>query len=302
MTQVGDGDFTYRVVEDWGTLPTTWTGWRWGWVVGLACDSQDRVYVYSRSPHPLILFDREGSFLTTWGDGVLAPNQAHGLYIDGADNVYCTDTTNHCIHKFNAQGEHVMTLGAPGQPAANDGEPFRMPTDLAVASTGELLISDGYGNARVHKYSPTGEWLRSWGERGDGPGQFSISHAVRVDRQDRVWVCDRENNRVQIFDLEGRFLTEWVGLRRPNTVHFDPDADVVYVAELAHRVSIFALDPANLTGELVSQWGGQPSEAPGYFRGGPHGLWSDSRGDLYMGEVELGEVGRIHKFARVRSG
>ena len=295
----GTGKFTYTLADNWPKLPSDWVDWHWGWIVGLACDSKDRIFVYSRSQHPLILFDRDGNFLETWGDGILTPNSAHGIYIDAADNVYLTDAVMHAVYKFNAAGEHLWTWGSPGQPAANDGDPFNMPTDLALASTGEIFISDGYGNARVHKFSPEGELLLSWGERGTGPGQFSISHSVRLDKQDHVWICDRENNRVQIFDTEGRFLTEWTGLLRPNTVYFDPHEDVVYIAELTRQISIYQLNYSNLTGERIAQWGGaQPSEAPGFFRGGPHGLWTDSQGDLYVGEVELGETGRMYKYVR----
>lgn len=287
----GTGKYTYRVAEGWGQPPE---GWTWGWIPAVACDSQDRVYVYSRSEHPLAVFDRDGSFIETWGDGILPPKAAHGIYIDAEDNVYCTDNSNHAIYKFNRDGDLVMRLGTPGQPADADGDPFNSPTDLDVASTGELFISDGYGNARVHKYSPDGELLLSWGERGTGPGEFALSHCVRVDKDDRVWVCDRENNRIQIFDTDGNFLTEWTDLLRPNTVYFDPNADVVYVAELTHQFSIYTLD-----GQLITKWGGaEPSEQPGEFRGGPHGIWMDSHGDLYMGEVELGVEGRIHKYIR----
>ncbi len=285
----GTGSYTYKVVEDWAKLPE---GWQWGWMPAVACDSQDRVYVYSRSEHPLMIFDRDGNFLTTWGDDVL--KSAHGIYIDGDDNVYCVDHADHCVHKFNSQGELVMTLGTPGQPAAKDGDPFNKPTDAAVASTGELFVSDGYGNARVHKYSPEGELLLSWGERGDGPGQFNLSHGVRVDKFDRVWVCDRENHRIQIFDLEGHFLEERTGLLKPNTIYFDPGEEVVYVAELAHQVSIYTLD-----GELITQWGGaQSSEKPGEFLAGPHGIWVDSHGDLYVSEVQTD--GHFQKFLRQR--
>lgn len=295
----GSGKFTYELVENWGQVPSEWTNWTWGWIVGIACDSQDRVYVYSRSEHPLIVFDQAGNFLETWGDGILTPYSAHGIYIDGSDNVYLTDAIMHAIYKFNTQGEHVWTLGTPGQPTAVDGEPFDKPTDLALASSGEILISDGYGNTRVHKFSPDRDLLLSWGERGTGPGQFSISHCVRIDRKDHVWICDRENNRIQIFDLAGNFLTEWTGLLRPNTVYFDPTEPIVYIAELTRQISIYQLDADHLTGTLLTKWGGaQPSEEPGFFRGGPHGLWTDSRGDLYVGEVELGEVGRMYKYQR----
>ncbi len=283
----GSGKFTYEVAEGWGKLPD---GWKWGWIPAVACDSQDRVFVYSRSEHPLVVFDPDGNFLASWGEGIL--KDAHGIYIDGEDNVYCTERNTHCVRKFNKRGELVMTLGTPDQPGANDGDPFNKPTDLAIASTGELFVSDGYGNARVHKYSPDGTLLKSWGTWGDGPGQFKLSHCVRVDKHDRVWVCDRENNRIQIFDTDGNFLTEWTDLLRPDTIYFDPNDDVVYVAELTHQVSIFTLD-----GELITKWGGaQPSEKPGEFLASPHGIWMDSHGDLYVGEVLMDA--RLQKFVK----
>ncbi len=283
----GTGKYTYEVAEGWGQLPA---GWTWGWIPAVACDSQDRVYVYSRSEHPLVIFDRDGNFLDSWGEDIL--QDAHGIFIDDEDNVYCTERNTHCVYKFNPQGELVLTLGTPDQPGANDGDPFNLPTDLAVASTGELFVSDGYGNARVHKFSPEGELLLSWGEWGDGPGQFALSHCVRIDKADRVWVCDRTNDRIQIFDTDGNYLTEWTGLLKPDTIYFDLREDVVYVAELTHQVSIYSLD-----GELLSQWGGaRPSEKPGEFLACPHGIWADSRGDLYVGQVQAD--GQLQKFIR----
>ena len=199
---------------------------------------------------------------------------------------------SHCVRKFDPNGDLVMTLGTPDQPALKDGDPFNSPTDLAIASTGELFISDGYNNARVHKYSPDGELLLSWGERGTGPGQFDLPHCVRLDKQDHVWVCDRENHRIQIFDTEGRFLSQLTGLLHPDTIFIDPNDDVVYAAELMHRVSIYTLE-----GELITRWGGaETSDRPGEFLGRPHGIWADSRGDFYVGEVQKAD--RIQKFVR----
>lgn len=294
--QFGSGKYIYSLVEDWPSVPTDW---RWGWIVGVAVDSRDRIFVASRSQHPLAVFDAAGNLLETWGQEVLFANQAHGLYIDREDNVYFTDAINHCVFKFDAAGELIMTLGTPGQESAVDGAPFRRPTDVAVASTGEFYVSDGYGNARVHKYSADGTLQHSWGEHGDGPGQFSISHGVRLDQQDRVWICDRENNRVQIFDSDGKFVREWTGLLRPNTIHFDFERQVIYVAELGRRISIFAIDSDGFPGPMISHWSNpEPSETPGFWRGGPHGVWTDSAGNLYVGEVELGEVGRMWKYER----
>ena len=284
----GSGRYTYKVVEGWGRLPD---GWTWGWIPAVACDSQDRVYVYSRSEHPLVIFDRDGNFWASWGEGIL--KDAHGIYIDTEDNVYCTERNTHCVRKFNRNGELVMTLGTPDRPAAQDGAPFNLPTDLAVASTGEMFVSDGYGNARVHKFSPDGILIKSWGERGSGPGQFELSHSVRVDRYDRVWVCDRTNDRIQIFDTDGNFLAEWISLSQPDTIYFDPNEEIVYIAHLTHQVSICTLD-----GDLITTWSdGEESKIPGKFLAGPHGLWMDSHNDLYVSEVQAD--GRLQKFIRV---
>lgn len=285
----GTGKYTYEVVEGWGKLPN---GWEWGWIPGVGCDSQDRVFVYSRSAHPLVIFDREGNFVDSWGEGII--QDAHGIWIDPEDNVWCVERETHCIFKFNKHGELVQTIGTPGVAGA-PGEPFRMPTDLAISADGSLFISDGYDNARVHKYTPDGEYILSWGEYGTGPGQFELSHCVRIDRFDRVWVCDRTNDRIQIFDTEGNYLEERTGLLKPDTIYFDPNEDVVYVAELEQQVSVWTLD-----GELLSKWGGaRRSNKPGEFAYCPHGIWADSRGDLYVGQVQ-GDAA-LQKFARVGS-
>jgi sugar lactone lactonase YvrE len=286
----GDGDYTYEAIEEWAKLPE---GWRFGWIPAVATDSQDRVFVYSRSEHPLVIFDRTGNFLASWGEDILL--DAHGIYIDAEDNVYCTERNTHCVRKFNRNGDLVLTLGTPGRQAEADGDPFRLPTDLAIASTGDLFVSDGYGNARVHKYSPDGKLIKSWGSWGSGPGEFGLSHCVRVDRYDRVWVCDREHNRIEIFDLDGKFLDEWAGLYHPDTIFFDRDKDVVYIAELDQQVSIYDFDR-----KLLAQWGGRrKSDTPGEFKANPHGIWVDSVGDLYVGEVQVD--GRLQKFVRVRA-
>ncbi len=161
----------------------------------------------------------------------------------------------------------------------------------AVDSTGAIYVSDGYGNSRVHKYTAAGELIKSWGSPGSGPGQFDLPHCVRVDRHDRVLVADRSNNRIQFFDTEGNYLTEWGGLNHPDTIHID-EHDVVYVAELDQRISILTLE-----GELLARWGrGERVDEPGEFLGCPHGIWTDSRGDLYVAEVQTDQ--RFQKFVR----
>jgi len=283
--RVGSGDFTYEVEENWLRLPA---GWELGWVPAVAVDSQDRVHVYSRSAHPMIIFDREGHFLTSWGEEVL--KDAHGIFIDAQDRVYCVEWQAHCVRQFTADGQLLMTLGTPDQEGEKDA-PFRLPTDIGLDAAGALYVSDGYDNARVHKFTADGAWIRSWGRPGSGPGEFDLPHCVRVDRHDRVLVADRANNRIQLFDTEGNYLTEWGGFHHPDALFIDAD-DIVYVAELDQRVSLL-----NLAGERLAEWGcGERLDRPGEFLGCPHGIWTDSRGDLYVSEVQTD--GRIQKFVR----
>jgi sugar lactone lactonase YvrE len=283
----GSGKYTYTVHENWYHLPE---GWTFGWVPAVACDSKDRVYVYSRSERPLVIFDRDGQFLDSWGEDTL--KDAHGIYIDGEDNVWLTERNTHCIFKFDRNGRLVMTLGTPDKPGASDGDPFNLPTDMVLGPNGEIFVSDGYGNARVHKFDPDGRLIKSWGSWGAGPGQFELSHCVRIDRYNRLWVCDRTNDRIQLFDMDGNYLEERAGLGKPDTIFFDPVDDIVYIAEMDQQVSVYTLE-----GELLSCWGGrEKSQKPGEFIAYPHGIWMDSHGDLYVGEVQAD--GRLQKFIR----
>ena len=282
--RVGSGEYQYEVIADWARLPA---GWSFGWIPSVAVDSQDRVHVYSRSAHPMV-FDVDGNFLTSWGNEIL--KDAHGIFIDADDNIYCTERLTHCVHKFNNEGELQWTLGSPGIPRP-PGLPFNKPTDLAMAPDGCFFISDGYSNFKVHKFSPEGERLFSWGEAGTGPGQFDLVHSVWVDSDYNVYICDRENNRVQIFDGEGKFLREWTGFLRPDKLWFDPD-ETIFMAEVTHRVTVL-----NRDGEVLSQWGESGNE-PHQFLAYPHGIWGDSRGDLYVSEV--GADAQLKKFVRVR--
>ena len=284
---VGQGDFTFEVAQGWGSYPS---GWKLGWVAAVAVDSKDRVYIYNRSEHPLVLLDSRGNFVDSWGEDILV--DAHGILIDARDQVFCVEREAHCMRQFNTVGEVVMTLGTPGE-CAEVGEPFRQPTDIAFDSKGDMYFSDGYQNERIHKYTAGGERIKSWGSPGSGPGQFETPHNVRVDPDDRVMVCDRGNDRIQIFDTEGEYLTEWNDLIKPDTIHIDEEG-IVYVAELEQRVSIF-----NLEGELLCRWGkGERLDEPGEFLGCPHGIWTDSNGDLYVSEVQTDQ--RVQKFIRRR--
>ena len=286
MATVGTGKHTYELVDGWGQLPD---GWSLG-QTAIVTDSQDRVYLFNRSEHPLIVLDRDGNFLTSWGEGVLTA--AHGMFIDTDENLYLPVINSHVVLKYSSQGNLLMTLGTWDQPSDTgwSGDyrdtvqraagPFHRPSDVALSPKGEIYVSDGYGNARVHKFTADGRLLFSWGAPGKTcPGEFHVPHGVWVHTDGRVFVADRENNRLQIFGPEGEFLTQWTDLARPCDIYIDGD-QTVYVVELNAFVSIL-----NIEGELLARW---PSPTGTGDGDGGHAVWLDSHGDIYVNQNQEG--------------
>jgi DNA-binding beta-propeller fold protein YncE len=317
--RVGSGDFVYEVIHDWGKLPA---GWEFGAVPDGRVDSQGRVFVFTRSAHPVLVLDTDGAFQYTWGHDIF--NDAHGIFIGPDDLLYCADDKDHTVRKCTADGKILMTLGRPNQPSDSgyDGKdwktiqrgapPFNRPTSVGLGPQGEIYVSDGYGNARMHKFSADGKLLGSWGGPGDGPGQFAIVHTCCVDANGTVYVSDRENDRIQIFDANGQFITQWTNMHRPNGMFIGPDG-LLYVSELfanagwrggpvqPAQISIWKLD-----GTLLARWGGEDYTLESNFFA-PHGLWGDSQGNLYVGELAISShrgprpagYPAIHKLVRV---
>jgi hypothetical protein len=327
---VGDGDLRYELAEGWEQLPA---GWEHRDVAGVAVDSQDRVYLLTRGDHPVIVYERDGSFVGSWGEGQFTL-RTHGITVGPDDGVYCVDDGDHTVRKFTTDGKLLLTLGTSGQPSdtgytgtvdsiTHGGPPFNRPTNVSIAPSGDLYVSDGYGNARVHRFSADGQLLQSWGEPGGGPGEFRTPHGIWAMADGRVLVADRENDRIQVFSPTGEYLTEWTDIQRPTAIFVDP-AGLVYVSELWWRVGqrsyrhgpieqdrfgrVSILDGE---GRVLSRWGGFGPDrcAPGDFCA-PHGLYVDSRGDVYVGEVTYTFAGQhgivppdchtLQKFVRVR--
>ena len=294
----------YDVVEGWEQLPE---GYAHRDVAGVAIDLEDRVFLICRGDHPIILYDHNGKFLGSWGEGDFTL-RTHGITVGPDNSIFATDDGNHTVRKFTPNGKLLMTLGTMNTPSdtgydgkdtrtvSRPGRPFNRPTNVAVGPKGDLYISDGYGNCRVHQFSPTGELKRSWGVPGSGPGEFFLPHGVAVSADGRVFVCDRENDRIQIFSPDGEYLTEWTDTRRPTHVVFDGQGRA-YVSELwwqpgqtsgrygpagetrSGRVSVYDRD-----GRVLGRWGGPDPVAAGSFAA-PHGIAVDSRADVYVSEV-----------------
>jgi streptogramin lyase len=296
-TTVGSGKYTYEVNENWARLPE---GWEMP-AAAVAVDSQDRVYCYNRAlDHPIIIFDREGNYLDSWGKGVMA--FPHAIKIDDEDHVWLIDRDHGQIMKFTPKGDLLQTIGTKGyrsdtgldptdfsssgwKRVTHGGGPFNLPTDVAFAPDGDLFISDGYGNCEVHKFTAEGKYLFSWGAPGNGPSQFNLPHGVWLDRKGRLLLADRENDRVQVFsqsgDLIGIWPTELIG---PAIFYVDAD-DIVYIPEHnGGMVSILTLE-----GERLARWGSPIHRSC-------HGIWGDSHGDLYV--VMPGEWGRTRRVVK----
>jgi peptidylamidoglycolate lyase len=156
----------------------------------------------------VFVFDgRNGSLLKKWGENVLS--LPHSITTDKNDNVWIADVALQQVLKFSRDGKLLMQIGERGV-SGNDDEHFDQPSDVAVAADGSIFVSDGYGNSRIVKFGPDGKFLLKWGAKGKEQGQFDLPHGLTVDG-DRVFVIDRENRRIQIFDLNGRYITEWKG-------------------------------------------------------------------------------------------
>jgi DNA-binding beta-propeller fold protein YncE len=291
MATVGTGDYRYELIENWAKLPQ---GETFGNASAVATDSQDRVYLFQRKDPPILVFDRDGNLLDSWGTRAFA--NPHGIYIKD-DIVYLTDRDDSVCLKYTLDGKPLQVLGTRGQHSDTGGEvpgelvpraagPFNYPTEMVLSPSGDLYISDGYRNARVHQFSDAGQLVRSWGEPGKTePNQFHLPHSLVVDDDGIVYLCDRENNRIQVFSAEGEFLAMWSDLRRPLDISIGQDG-LFYISEggvsgLSPRVSLM-----DNQGNVVARWDALSA----------HGSWVDSRGDIYMA---LGARERVDKYVRV---
>ena len=310
-------DTTYEPVAGWAKLPH---GIWLREATSVAVDSQDRVYVFNRGNMPMLVFDPDGNLIDSWGNDTPHAGMTqitdqygasrrvwegvrftwpHAVRVDHEDNLWLVDVHTHTMTKTDRSGRTLMTIGTGTPSTKQGGEPFNRPTDVAVsASTGDIFVSDGYGNSRVHRFDATGKHLLSWGEPGTDHGQFSLPHNIAMVDDQHVIVCDRENHRVQLFTIEGDFVRAWHVHHAVAVTRGRGDDNRLYVAEqgppavqlgvpnLGHRVSIYTPE-----GELVTRLGAPlPGEAPDQFLW-PHAIAVDSHGDIYVAEVSYVEVG-----------
>ena len=287
---IGAGRFTYETAEGWDKVPA---GYEFPEASGVAIDSEDNVYILNRGAHPVIVLDKDGNFLRSFGEGEFDDRRAHGIHASPDDHIYTVSDSQHCIKKHTREGKLVMVIGDENQAADKwSGDPFNRPTNMAVSpNTGDIYITDGYGNSRVHRYTSEGKHIISWGAPGVEPGEFQVPHNVVIDQDENVYVTDRENYRIQVFDAKGNLQTIWQNIYRPQALCIDRNG-VIYVGELVmddqlfdypmvgHRLNAFTKDGKRLARIGDPMLGDGPTQFIA-----PHGCGVDSTGNLYVAEV-----------------
>ncbi len=295
----------YSVVHGWPVLPD---GMVLGQVSGVAVDSHNHVFVFHRAEnswaadktHPIsaptiLCFDgASGKLLSSWGENRFL--EPHGLRVDAHDNVWVTDRALQQVFKFSHDGKLLLTIGTE-RVSGVDATHFDKPTDIAFASDGSIYVSDGYGNNRVAKFSSDGKFLFDWGHKGQGPGEFDLPHGVAVDAQGNVYVADRSNARIQVFDSNGKFLKQWKSpeLGRPWSLTIGPD-NLLYAVDGGDlkstgldRGQLLKLD---LSGRILAKWSRFGNYDGQIYWG--HDLAVGKDGAVYVGDVYHGM--RVQKF------
>jgi DNA-binding beta-propeller fold protein YncE len=276
----------HHVVQDWAQLPK---GWNFGECSGVAIDRDDNVWVFNRGAHPVIQFDKSGKLLQAWTE--VPVTAAHGLRVDREGNIWTVDVAAHRVLKFTPGGHLLMMIGqVGGSPGTNDTKDgFNRPTNLAFAPNGDFFVSDGYANSRVVRYNKDGEHITHWGQKGAGDGEFNLVHDVALDSQGRVYVADRNNQRVQIFDQNGKFLGKWTDVGEPWGLDYIARENALYMCDGANNRIV----KLNLDGQILgvlSSYGKVQGKLD--F---PHSIAVDSTGAIYVAEIKNW---RVQKFIK----
>ena len=296
----------YTEVPEWPTQATSAAGtpapWNFGQVAAVATDTRGHLLVLHRGAHPIMEFDSGGHFVRSWGNGrfsegkvvAIAPGDrvpggsgytavygpagchacgAHSVRVDPEGNIWVVDAGGHVVYKMDQEGRVIMQLGNVGV-SGTGVTTFNLPTDVGFAPNGDIYVSDGYGNARVLKYSRDGRYLLQWGTRGTGPGEFGLPHNVVVDAEGLVYVTDRDNQRIQVFDPDGTFLDQWVDTGGVSTLFMTENQQMWAGGVLR-----------NLKGEVLGRLPGG---------GGGHGTTVTESGDVFVAQLS----GRVQKFVK----
>lgn len=327
MTRFGSGELRYELVEGWEQLPK---GWTHADVAGVCTDADGNVFLYARGEHPVIIYDRDGKFVDSWGEGRFA-FRTHGMFMGQDGFMYLVDEQSSTVARYSVDGTLLQSFGPQGvttdtgysvehRVVERAAGPYNRPTNIALAPSGDVYVCDGYGNSRVHRFTGDGEFVQSWGETGSGRAEFQTPHSIWVHDDGRVFVADRQNERLQIFDPDGSYLDEWNDVQRPQDIYMAPDG-LVYVVELSWSPGELSYKQGEITeylpgrlsiydaeGSVLVRWLQADLTKPDAILA-PHGVWVDDEGSIYIAhatQTVLGNRGLVgpdaltfQKFARV---
>ena len=284
------GEYKYDVIRDFFKSPD---GEPFGLISRVAADDQDNIYVFQRRDPPVVVFDRNGKHIASWGTGAVA--DPHGLKIVGG-TVYTTDRSDSCAKAFTLDGKVKLALGKPGEHSDTGNVenwlveraagPFNHPTEMIRHPNGDIYITDGYRNARVHRFTGDGTLKTSWGTPGKGPGQFHLPHSIAYDDSGKLYVADRSNKRIQMFSPDGEYQGEWTGMGGPNDISRGKDKNW-YIAEQEDAGNPAYCTVRSPDGRVIAKMASRHV----------HGIGVDSQGSIYAG---LTQDRSVDKFARVR--
>ena len=226
----GGPPLPYTVDANWPQMPK---GYNFGECSGVDVDKQGNVWVFNRGHWPVIQFDRRGKLLQAWAQDSFPVKAAHGLRVGPDGNLWLVDVDGHVVFKMSAEGRVLMVLGNRQTVAGNNDahDAFNRPTNVAFRANGNFYVSDGYVNSRVVEFTPDGDYVRQWGKKGTGDGEFNLVHDVQVDARGRVYVGDRLNERIQVFDENGTFLAKWTDIGSPWGLYYAPKEEAIFMCD-----------------------------------------------------------------------
>ncbi len=299
----------YDVDPNWPQRPEPVSGK--GWVSGLAVDQQDQIWFVRKGPDPVQCYSADGKFIRTWGKDDFS--NPHHLRIDHEGNIWLADFGLHIVRKYTPEGKLLMTLGERGKKGEDD-KHFNMPTDMAITPSGDIFISDGYGNRRIVHFDKHGKYIKTFGQAGSAPGQFVLPHAIVVDSKGTLYVADRNSGRIQLFDQTGKFLDQWSNVLMPWGLSITADDRLWVCGSSPHWWFRHGVYPEykdqmfiqfSTSGRVLQTWAlslgdigtnkDQPDTSklkPGQTVGA-HCIGQDSKGNVYIGDI-YGE--RCQKF------
>ena len=274
-------ELPYRVVEGWGQFPA---GYEPGAGMAVAIDPRGGVWYYNRGSHPVLQFSSNGSLVQAWKEDTavsLHQAAAHGLAVGPDGGVWLVDREANTLYKYSPAGRTLLTLGSfGGRQGDNQARyAFNYPAGVAHDRNGQVYVADGYRNTRVVKYSAVGKYITHWGGPGSEDGQFNLVHGIALDSENRVYVADRGNKRIQVFDSDGKHLATWKGLGTPWNVAYDSVDDVLWMCD----GDLGRITKLSLAGDPLG-WIGEDGSEPGQLHQ-VHSIAVDASGAVYAAET-----------------